>query len=266
MKELLELVPADVPIAVFLDYDGTLVAIRERPELARLHPKRKARLAGLGRKTLVGLVSGRPLDELRRMVGAAGIAYVGNHGMEIRKGGKTGVHPTAAGLAQRVARTTSAIRAKLGDLQGVLVEDKGLTASVHFRLASPRHRGTIRAIVAGEVRRSRGALILTEGKMVFEVRPNIPWDKGRGILKLMSLARCPKSCFPVYVGDDRTDEDAFRALADRGLTIHVGLARRTRARFRLGDVEQVWRFLAALEKRLGVSSGPRPGPGSSRRG
>jgi trehalose 6-phosphate phosphatase len=81
MNELLELVPAGAPLAVFLDYDGTLVAIRKRPELARLHPKRKALLARLGRRTLVGLVSGRPLDELRHMIGIAGMAYVGNPGM-----------------------------------------------------------------------------------------------------------------------------------------------------------------------------------------
>jgi trehalose 6-phosphate phosphatase len=254
MKELLELVPAGAPLAVFLDYDGTLVAIRKRPELARLHPKRKALLARLGRRTLVGLVSGRPLDELRHMIGIAGMAYVGNHGMEIRINDRVWVHPPAARLAHRVARTTSVIRARAGGLRGVLIENKGLTASVHYRRASPRHRGLLRAIVAEEVLRSRGALVLTQGKMVLEIRPNIPWDKGRGVLKLMSLAGCPRSCFPIYIGDDRTDEDAFRALAGRGLTIHVGRLRRTQARSRLQSVAEVWPFLAALEKRLALSS------------
>lgn len=256
MKELLRLVPAGVPIAVLLDYDGTLVAIRKRPDLARLHPKRKALLACLGRRTMVGLISGRPLDELRRMVGVAGIAYVGNHGMEIRVSGRTWVHPAAARLAPAVGRTTSAIRARAGDLSGVIAENKGLTASIHYRLAAPRDRGPLRAIVAEEVRRRRGALILTQGKMVFEIRPNIPWDKGRGVLKLLSLAGCSKSCFPVYIGDDRTDEDAFLALADRGLTVYVGPGRRTLARFRFRGVGQVWQFVAALEKRLVI---PNPG-------
>jgi trehalose 6-phosphate phosphatase len=266
MTGLLELVPPGLPLAVLLDYDGTLVAIRKRPELARLHPGRKALLARLGRRTLVGLVSGRPLDELRRMVGVAGIAYVGNHGMEIRVNGRVWVHPPAARLAHRLARTTSVIRARAGDLQGVLVEDKGLTASAHYRLASPRHRGLLRAIVAEEVFRSRGALVLTQGKMVLEIRPNTVWDKGRGVLKLMSLAGCSKACFPVYIGDDRTDEDAFRVLAGRGLTIHVGRSRRTQARSRLRSVDEVWRFLAGLEKRLGLSFRPTPGPGSGRGG
>jgi trehalose 6-phosphate phosphatase len=146
------------------------------------------------------------------------------------------------------------IRARAGGLRGVLIENKGLTASVHYRRASPRHRGLLRAIVAEEVLRSRGALVLTQGKMVLEIRPNIPWDKGRGVLKLMSLAGCPRSCFPIYIGDDRTDEDAFRALAGRGLTIHVGRLRRTQARSRLQSVAEVWPFLAALEKRLALSS------------
>lgn len=257
MKEVLRLVPPGAPLAVLLDYDGTLVPIRKRPDLARLHPKRRCLLARLGRSSLVGLISGRPLDELRRLVGLPGVAYVGNHGMEIRLGGTDWVHPAAAKLAPEVDRAADAIRAAAGGLRGVIVENKGLTASVHYRLCNPGERERLRAAVAGVVRRSRGDLVLTRGKMVFELRPNIPWDKGRGVLKLLRLAGGPKSLLPIYIGDDRTDEDAFLALAGRGLTIRVGPGRRTLARYSFRGVEEVWEFLAALDRTLS-----RPSPSS----
>lgn len=249
MKGILGLVPAGRPIAVFLDYDGTLVGIRRRPELARLGPKRRAELGRLGRRARVAIVSGRPLAEVRRLVGVPGLAYVGNHGLEIRAKGRTWVHPAAARRAGAVARAVAAVRARTADLPGVLVEDKGLTASVHYRLAGERLRRPLGRIVAEEVRRSRGALALSRGKMVLEIRPNVDWDKGRGVLELMRRTGDGGSRFPIYIGDDRTDEDAFRALGDRGLSIRVGTGRRTLARYRLRSVEEVWRFLTALRSR-----------------
>ncbi len=249
MTDILALVPAAAPLSVFLDYDGTLVRIRERPELARLGPKRRDALRRLGRRAKVAIVSGRPLAEVRRMVGVPGLAYVGNHGLEIRAGGRTWVHPEAVRRAGAVDRAVSAIEARIPDFPGVFVENKGLTASVHYRLAKPRLRGLLRDIVAEEVRRSRGRIVLSEGKKVFEIRPDVPWDKGRGVRALMRRAGFAGPRFPIYIGDDRTDEDAFRALGDRGLTIRVGSCRGTAARRCLRSVEDVWRFLAALVAR-----------------
>lgn len=105
------------------------------------------------------------------------------------------------------------------------------------------------AIVDEEVRRSRGALVLSRGKMVLEIRPDVDWDKGHAVLELMRRTGDAASRFPIYIGDDRTDEDAFRALGDRGLSIRVGTGRQTQARHRLRSVEEVWRFLAALRSR-----------------
>lgn len=262
MKPLVELVPAGVRLAVLLDYDGTIVPIRRKPELATLGPERRAELRRLGRKALVGVVSGRPLSEIRRLVGIPGLAYAGNHGMEIRVNGRNWIHPGAAAKVQAVALAAAAIEARTGRLAGAFVEDKGLTASVHFRLAAARRRAEIRAVVAEEVLRSRGGLALTRGKMVLEVRPNVAWDKGRGVLELMRRAKCPGPVFPIYIGDDRTDEDAFGALRERGLTIRVGSGKRTLARHRLRDVEEVWGFLTALRLRLATVPKPSifPGP------
>lgn len=243
-------VPVGVPVSVFLDYDGTLVPIRRKPELAVLPSKRRAELARLARRTLVGIVSGRPLAEIRRLVGVPGISYIGNHGMEIHAGGRSWVHPEAKRRAGAVARAAAAVERRTAGYPGVFVERKGLTASVHYRLAAAGFRGPVRAIVADEVRRGRGALALTRGKMVLEIRPDVEWDKGRGVLKLMDLTGCPRWCFPVYVGDDRTDEDAFRALAGWGLTIHVGAKKKTLAARRIAEVDGVWAFLGELRPRI----------------
>jgi trehalose 6-phosphate phosphatase len=249
MTRLLQAVPPGLPLAVFLDYDGTLVAIRRRPDLARLGPDRRAELGRLGRTAFVGIVSGRPLAEVRRMVGLRGLAYLGNHGMEIRAKGRTWVQPDAARKARSVGRAARAVAVRTRGIPGVLVEDKGLTASVHYRTVAARHHARLRAIVADEVRRSRGGLVLTQGKKVFEIRPNVPWDKGRGVLALLRRERGLRSSFPVYIGDDRTDEDAFRALRGRGLTVRVGSGGLTLARYRLRGVGDVWKFLAALRVR-----------------
>jgi trehalose-phosphatase len=246
MNRHLARVPTGVPVSVFLDYDGTLVPIRQRPDLAVLSPQRRTELARLARRTLVGIVSGRPLAELRRMVAVPGAAYIGNHGMEIRAGGRTWIHPEAKSKAEAVARAASAIERRTSGYPGIFVERKGLTASVHYRLAAAGFRGPVRAIVAEEIRRNRGILALTRGKMVLEIRPNVEWDKGCGVLKLMDLAGCPRWCFPVYIGDDRTDEDAFRALAGWGLTLHVGPKKRTLAERRIPSVDRVWAFLGEL--------------------
>ena len=91
-----------------------------------------------------------------------------------------------------------------------------------------------------------GRLKLTEGKKVFEIRPAVAWDKGKAVLCLMDRLDPQGRATPVYLGDDRTDEDAFRALAGRGLTVCIGGRRPTAAQYRLPDVAAVWRFLQAL--------------------
>jgi len=256
MTRLLKMIPPRVPLAVFLDYDGTLVPIRRRPDLARLGGDRRSQLGRLNKGACVGVVSGRPLAEIERMVGIPDLAYAGNHGLELRANGRTWIHPQAARKARSVARAVSALRLATAGFRGVLVEDKGLTASVHFRLAAARYHAPLWAIVADEVRRSRGRLALSQGKKVLEIRPNVPWDKGRGVLELLRRTCGRRACYPVYIGDDLTDEDAFRVLRGRGLTIRVGPGPKTLACCHLPGVDEVWEFLAALHAR--ISPGPCP--------
>ncbi|MGH7476902.1 MAG: trehalose-phosphatase [Longimicrobiales bacterium] len=213
-----------------LDFDGTLAPIVPRPDDAMLPaPTRAAIEAVLARgDTRVAIVSGRGLADARERVGIAGIYYAGNHGMEIDGPGIHHVHPDAAAARPQVAACAEALRRRLASLDGVQVEDKGLTLSVHYRRARDPEapaavRQAIDSLCAGDDR-----LRVTEGKMIFEVRPAVDWDKGRATRFLLDALVDHDSVVPaVFVGDDRTDEDAFRALredADRVLRDAVVVA------------------------------------------
>lgn len=231
---------------IFLDYDGTLVPIKRRPELAILHPKRRKILKSLGKKFFVSIVSGRSLRETKRLVRIDSLAYIGNHGLEICWRNKYWVHPLAERIRRTIGNVVRQLGIRTGDLQGVFIEDKGLTASVHYRLLAPQGWSKLKKLINEEVRIFKGLLKITKGKRVFELRPNVDWDKGRGVLKLIQWFDLEEAPIKIYIGDDRTDEDAFKALETIGLTILVGQKKDSSALFRLSDVQDVWSFLKSL--------------------
>jgi trehalose-phosphatase len=125
----------------------------------------------------------------------------------------------------------------------MLVEDKGVTGSIHFRQLDSALVEPLRMIVAEEVGQKKGTFRIAEGKKVFEILPEIDWNKGAGIRKLINWLMRETGTLPIFIGDDRTDEDGFLALGGDSITIHVGHRRKTQARYRLADVEQVRKFL-----------------------
>jgi trehalose-phosphatase len=234
---------------LLFDYDGTLTPIRHTPERATLAPAVRALLRQLAdaSDTHVGLVSGRALRVLERLARLRGLIYVGNHGLEIHGPGMRFVHPGAQQAAGRMARIARQLQAELRDLPGALVEPKGLTVSVHWRRVPPAAVGRWRRRVnrvLGPWRRT-GAVRVTYGKRVVEVRPPVAWDKGEAVRWL--LKRLPADTV-VYLGDDRTDEAAFRAVNHAGgCSVFVGRnGRRTAACCRLSGPAAVRRFLADL--------------------
>jgi len=244
MREILRMIKPGQRLLLFLDYDGTLVPIQRSPDRAVLPHRRKHFLEDLNERMFVCIASGRSLADVRRCVGIERLAYIGNHGLEARWGRRTWVHPLAKKRHPALARLLKRIEARTARFARLLIEDKGLTGSVHFRRLDPALVEPLRRIVADEVLREGRAFIVTEGKKVLEIRPNIDWDKGVGIRKLMSWLPREKETLRIFIGDDRTDEDAFLALGGDSITIYVGRGRVTRARYRLADVERVWAFLA----------------------
>ena len=128
----------------------------------------------------------------------------------------------------------------------MIVEDKGLTAGIHYRLLDRANVGRLTRIVHEEIERRGAALKETPGKMVVEIRPNVDWDKGRGVLEFLTRLGPGPDRTLIYIGDDMTDEDAFRALRRKAVTVRVGAPAVSKAEFRLPGVSRVWALLRAL--------------------
>ncbi|MBP2302326.1 trehalose-phosphatase [Azospirillum picis] len=235
--------------ALFLDYDGTLAAIAPRPELAVMPDGARAVVRRLAALCPVAFVSGRDLDDLTRMVAVDGLVYAGSHGFDLRGPGlrrQVGVEylgdlDTAEGL----------LRDRLGGFTGVLVERKRFAIAVHTRQAAPGDKPAVADAVrtlVGEQPRLR----LTGGKELYELRPDLPWDKGRAVLALLeTLGLQGADTLPVYLGDDETDEDAFRALAEHGPSGGIGIRvmeepAPTAATWSLRDPDEAVAFLGRL--------------------
>lgn len=199
--------------AVLLDFDGTLSPIVPRPEDARLvDGAREAIEALIGRYSLVGFVSGRGLGDLERLVDIPGVAYAGNHGMEVRSAeGERIVDPAAAPWVAEVAAMARDIDAAELDRAGVHLEDKGVTLSYHTRRAPDE--ALAERFLAERVRPAaeRRGLRPTPGRKVLEIRPPVSVDKGTAARALVATEHVEAA---VYVGDDRTDMDAWRALRE----------------------------------------------------
>jgi trehalose 6-phosphate phosphatase len=204
-------------LVLLLDFDGTLAPIVDRPELAAMPDSTRRALERLMAMAgvEVAVVSGRGLADARERAGIPGIAYAGNHGMEIHGPGIDRIHPEAAAARPVLERAAAALRDAVSVIPGAFVEDKELTLSVHFRLAPRERLEELHGIIHRVVDPLPG-VHLTEGKQVIEVRPNVDWNKGKAVLFLLEQMRPPAGAPVLYFGDDRTDEDAFRALRGAG--------------------------------------------------
>lgn len=236
---------------VAVDFDGTLTPIVDHPAGAMLPPRAREVLERLGARpdTDVAVVSGRALEDVRERIALDGIYYAGNHGMEIEGPGIQEIHGAAAATRPAIARCAEEIRDALHGVPGVVLEDKGLTISVHYRQV----RGDDVHRVHDAVRRTCGgdpAVRVTEGKKVLEVRPAVDWDKGRATRFLLDVLEtgASSSVPTVYLGDDVTDEDAFRALRGRGAGVIVAdpVPETTAATAWLRSPEEVVGLLASL--------------------
>jgi trehalose 6-phosphate phosphatase len=238
--------------ALFLDYDGTLAAIAPLPELATLPGNTREALRRLAARWPVVIVSGRGREDVASLVGLPDLAYAGSHGFDI-----AGPPPVAGapplqlevgeGIPERIEQAAEQLRRELGGIEGVLVEPKRFAVSVHFRLADEGDLARIERAVDEAVAAVPG-LRKAHGKMLFELRPALDWDKGRALLWLLdALGLDRPEVLPLYIGDDLTDEDAFRALAGRGIAILVSEEpRETAAEYRLRDTEEVREWLERL--------------------
>jgi trehalose-phosphatase len=236
-------------LALFLDFDGTLAPIVDRPEDARLAPEVAASLVALAARGPVAIVTGRALDDVRGRV-PPGLLLAGGHGYEIDAPGVPPAPVAAEAIVRRVAAAARRLETALAGCEGVRVEPKRFAAAVHWRHADPAAVPVIGLRVA-EVAAALDGLVVTQGKAVFELRPAEAWDKGRAVQWIRAaLDLGPATHLAVFAGDDTTDLDGLAAVRGDGLGIVVGDAIPAAAgELRLADPAAVAAFLAALTGR-----------------
>lgn len=194
-------------VAVFTDIDGTLAPIVPTPDMAEISDDLKDLLRRLNEKyLLVAGISGRKTEEAFDLVGLADVVYFGNHGFEILREGAVEIIPEAVIYQEKIEELEHLARAELEPL-GAFVEEKGITASVHYRNAPPEVGERCVELVKREGERL--GLRITVGRGVVEARPPIKADKGTAIRALVEEYGPRRAMF---VGDDTTDLDAFREL------------------------------------------------------
>lgn len=250
LEHVQEIAERSDSLAVFLDYDGTLTPIVSHPEDAWLSDSMRETLRALAARVPVAILSGRDLDDVRRRVNVEGIVYAGSHGFDIA--GPHGLHrQMATELLPTLDAAEKQLRQAVAGIPGAQVERKRFSIAAHYRNVDEHEvLGVERAVK--EVSAQHRELRRVHGKKVYELLPNIDWDKGKAVLWLVeTLGLNCGNVLPIYIGDDRTDEDAFRAVERRGVGILVGGQwQPTTAGYSLKNPEEVGRFLRNITDRL----------------
>jgi alpha,alpha-trehalase len=242
-------------LALFLDYDGTLTPIVRRPEDARITDSMRALVARLAGLCTVAVVSGRDRADAERMVGVDTLVYAGSHGYDIAgPGGLEHQHPEALDAVADLDAAETELGERLDGIRGARVERKRFAVAVHYREVSDEAAAGTLARHVDEVNAAHAALRKMSGKKVYELQPDVAWDKGRAVLWLrQTLGLDGHDAMTVYIGDDTTDEHAFLALrlGGAGAGIRVGNPdEATEALFVLRDCDEVEQFLSIVADRL----------------
>ncbi|MED6185385.1 hypothetical protein PIB30_056608 [Stylosanthes scabra] len=247
-------------IVTFLDYDGTLSPIVADPDKAFMTKKMRATLKDIARHFPTAIVTGRCRDKVYSFVKLAELYYAGSHGMDIKgptksrnpnKGNdKAVLCQPASKFLPMIEEVYKILLEKTKSVPGAKVENNKFCLSVHFRCVDEK----CWAALAEQVRlvlNEYPKLKLTQGRKVLEIRPTIKWDKGKALEFLLESLGYENSndVFPIYIGDDRTDEDAFKVLRNRGQGIGILVSRvpkDTEASYTLKDPVEVEQFLRRL--------------------
>ncbi|KAJ1289459.1 hypothetical protein BS78_02G165800 [Paspalum vaginatum] len=270
-------------IVMFLDYDGTLSPIVDDPDAAFMSETMRMAVRSVARHFPTAIVSGRCRDKVFEFVKLAELYYAGSHGMDIK--GPAAKPPPSSSSSSRGHAKAAKNNAKGGvvfqpaseflpmieevharlvettrGIPGAKVENNRFCVSVHFRRVDEKLWAELSESVKA-VLRGYPKLRLTQGRMVLEVRPTIKWDKGKALEFLLdSLGFADRtSVLPVYIGDDRTDEDAFKVLRRRGHGVGILVSKHpkeTSASYSLQEPAEVMEFLLRLVewKRLSRAS------------
>ncbi|XP_044958555.1 probable trehalose-phosphate phosphatase 4 [Hordeum vulgare subsp. vulgare] len=240
-------------VVVFLDYDGTLSRIVADPDTAFITGEMREAVRGVAKHFPAAIVTGRCVEKVCGFVGLSELYYAGSHGMDIKGPGSNAAEvllQPAREFLPVIAEVYQALVEKTKSTPGARVENNKFCLSVHFRCVDEKRWSPLAEQVK-EVLRDYPDLRLNEGRKVLEIRPSIMWDKGKAVeFLLQSLGFDGRSdVLPLYLGDDRTDEDAFKMLRKRGHGLGILVSkcpRETDASYSLQDPTEVMEFLHRL--------------------
>ncbi len=239
---------------VMLDFDGTLAPIAEHPDQAVLPAATKQHLSKLAAASGIDLVilSGRSIADLHPRIGIDGLEFSGNHGRERWKPGSPRSERDSS-VRAIVAQVCEQISHQAAGIPGAFVEDKGLTASLHYRQVPMEFQVKIRNVVHEAGRTFGDAIEVSEGKRVFDFFPADDTNKGTAAMALLAERGGAAEVLPIYCGDDTTDETVFRALPPESITVFVGNGETpSAARYRVDDTTEVAEFLRRIASLRGA--------------
>ncbi|XP_068636769.1 probable trehalose-phosphate phosphatase 6 [Aristolochia californica] len=246
-------------IVMFLDYDGTLSPIVEDPDRAFMSDAMRKAVRDVARYFPTAIVSGRCRDKVYSFVQLAELYYAGSHGMDIKgpakgpkykKAKKSFLFQPASEFLPMIDEVYEALVEKTKSIPGAKVENNKFCVSVHFRCVDEKRWSGLAEQVRS-VLKEYPKLRLSQGRKVLEIRPTIKWDKGKALeflLESLGFANC-NDVLPVYIGDDRTDEDAFKVLRERGQGFGILVSKNpkdTSASYSLQEPAEVMDFLHRL--------------------
>ena len=237
-------------VILLLDFDGTISHIVEDPNEAFLSQDFKHILKELSQKSLPpGIITGRSIKDVQKRIKLKNIFYAGDHGFEIKSKAFSFTYPVNSDYKKAVQEILGKIKIHLLPVKGVILQQKKYSTSLHYRKVAsidlPSFRNKVKSILKPYLQ--NGRIKIFPGKKVYEIKPPVEWDKGKAVEKIIAELKSKNNLSdlrPLYIGDDVTDEDAFRSVNRLGgISIRVGKIKQSRAKFFLSDIQEVLKFL-----------------------
>ncbi|HEY8401829.1 MAG TPA: trehalose-phosphatase [Cytophagaceae bacterium] len=237
-------------LAIFLDYDGTLTPIVDDPAKALLDEQQRKVIKDLSTLCLVGIISGRDRADVAARVNINSLFYAGSHGYDISGPSISYLHESGLECLPLLDKAEQELTERLKYISGAKVERKKFAIAVHYRHVAEEDVSLLLHEVNNILERYKG-LKPGPGKLIMELKPAYDWHKGKALLWMLEKVASDKSIYPIFIGDDQTDEDAFREIKSNGAGILVGdHGAMSDACYRLKNTDEVHVFLRKLKDYL----------------
>ena len=251
LSEIKKMIEEESGPALLLDFDGVLSAIAPTPAEAFISEENKKLVKACAERFPVAVITGRKLTEIKEKIGITGLLFVASHGLEWEENGKHHIKPIPKETIEAINLAKEKIRPLMSSYPGMIYEDKSFMFAVHYRIMNKELVDAfikeITSILEPIVKQHK--LRLDHNLMTFELRPEINWDKGDSVLfakeYFQKKGKRKEKPIPIYIGDSDTDEDAFVALKENGITIRVGKTKKSSAKWYMSDQKEVGVFLKA---------------------